>query len=120
MSRLCCRERVHSRHGSRSRHATGAWSARRSSFGPGDTTASAVGEASDAVPTREGGAWLLRYENRRRCTIRKVGADGGERVPPRVIDCGSIQPSEGGGLILSRSKDGVLLDPSTGRVLLRA
>jgi hypothetical protein len=90
---------------------------------PGDLVASSLGSASDAAPGRDGETvWLLRHEDVLRCTIRRVGLDGGTRVADRTMPCGSIRGQEPPGIILTPAGDGdeSLVDPASGRVLLRA
>jgi hypothetical protein len=43
----------------------------------GAVRASALGRATDAIPSRDGrGLWLWRHRDRRGCTLREVGLDG--------------------------------------------
>lgn len=54
----------------------------------GATRATAVGRASDAIPTRDGrGLWLWRWRDERPCTLAEVGLDGRPRRQALRLPC---------------------------------
>jgi len=87
--------------------------------------ATAIGRASDAIPSRDGrGLWLWRYHDGRRCTLREVGLDGRPRRPARRVDCDSQLGADTdlGLLVRTEGPDPgdpttALVDPDDGRRL---
>ncbi len=91
----------------------------------GAVRATAVGRASDAIPSRDGrGLWLWRYRDGRHCTLREVGLDGRPRRPARRVDCDAQPGAETdlGLLVRAEGRDPgdpvtALVDPDDGRRL---
>jgi hypothetical protein len=86
----------------------------------GAVRASALGRATDAIPSRDGrGLWLWRHRDRRGCTLREVGLDGRQRRPARRVDCDAQLGADTDlGLLVRTDGSGTaLVDPDGGRGL---
>jgi hypothetical protein len=87
----------------------------------GEPTADPLGGASDAAAARGGNrVWILAYNEQSRCTLRQVGLDGATVRAPHDVPCGTMRGPETAGLVLTRGKEELLLEPTSGRTLLRA
>jgi hypothetical protein len=87
----------------------------------GTTTATRLGTAWGIAPVADGRAvWLLSDGEGRRCALRQVGLDGRERRRPRPAPCSPLAPAGSVGLVVQGKTGESVLDPVSGRTLLRA
>jgi len=85
----------------------------------GAAVARRIGTAWEVAPSADGRAvWLKSYRGARRCTLAEVRLDGTVRTPARPLPCSARLVGSGTRPLLGRG--GSLVDPATGRVLLRA
>jgi hypothetical protein len=84
----------------------------------GAPRATPLGLGRDVVPAAGGGSvWVKRQAARTRCTLRRVGLDGRALAAARSFPCATtIYGGGDAGLVVSRTR---LIDPATGRTLLR-
>lgn len=84
----------------------------------GKTRATRLATAWDLAPAADGRAlWLKSYKDVRHCVLREVGLDGRERRSPRPLPCSTRLVDAGTRPLLGQGSS--LVDPSTGRTLLR-
>jgi hypothetical protein len=91
----------------------------------GAASATAIGRASDAIPTRDGrGLWLWRWSRHRHCTLAAVGLDARPRRPSVRMDCGARPVAEPDRGLLAQvegpdadAPTAALLDPRDGHRL---
>lgn len=85
------------------------------------STAVSLGSASDAAAARdERRVWLLTHNDDSTCSLRQARLDGEIVEGSQRVPCGTMRGPETAGLVVTRAKDEVLLDPVSGRTLLRA
>jgi hypothetical protein len=85
----------------------------------GTTSATRLATAWEVAPAVDGAAvWLKGYKDARHCTLREVALNGRQRRSPRPVSCSSRLVDVGAGALLVQA--GSVVDPQTGRTLLRA
>ncbi len=85
----------------------------------GATSATRLATASEVAPAADGLAvWLKTFADARHCTLREVTLGGGKRRTPRPLPCAARLVDAGAGAVLVQGSS--LVDPQTGRTLLRA
>lgn len=83
----------------------------------GASKATRLATGWEIAPTVDGrGIWLKSY-SRRRCLLRELGLDGRNRRAPRPVPCSTHLVDAGARALLVRGR--TVVDPSTGRTLLR-
>jgi hypothetical protein len=85
----------------------------------GTRRATRLGTAWEVAPAADGRAvWLRGYSNARNFTLGEVGLDGRERRDPRPVPCSTRLVRAGFRALLTRGR--AVVDPASGRILLRA
>lgn len=82
------------------------------------TRVAALGTGTDVIAAADGrSVWIKSLAGRSRCALRRLTLDGTEVRGPRTFPCAStIYPGGSLGLVVNRTR---VIDPSTGRMLLR-
>jgi hypothetical protein len=85
------------------------------------TTATRLASTYQAASSADGhGLWLLSHKNASHCTLREVGLDGRELRAPRAAACAALLSAGPAGLIYRTTKRDTLVDPLSGRSIVRA
>jgi hypothetical protein len=84
----------------------------------GTTDATRIATGWDVAPADNGQAvWLLHFEDAHHCTLSEVGLDGRTLRGPRAVACSTQLIDTGSGAALVQGSS--VVDPATGRILLR-
>jgi hypothetical protein len=87
----------------------------------GTTRASRIGAGWSVAAAADGRSlWVLAHETRTRCVLRRLDLDG-RRLSWRRLACAMrLEPAGAAGIVVGRQGGPALVDPETGRTLLRA
>jgi hypothetical protein len=84
----------------------------------GDATATRIAVGSDVQPAAGGrSVWVKSFIDEHRCTLREINLAGRPPRGPRPVPCSAALIDPGAGALLADG--GSVIDPASGRVLLR-
>jgi hypothetical protein len=84
----------------------------------GDAIATRIAAGSDVQPAAGGrSVWVTSFIDAHRCTLREINLAGRQLRGPRPVPCSAALTDPGAGALLVQG--GSVIDPASGRVLLR-